>query len=129
MTYLYLSLFTFNSLLEGVREGYYWHFKPKDPFVKTNEHALFSLQRLILWSTMLFVVNWVSVLAIICMFPFLHDGAYYTTRNYLDKTVYPKRFFDESTTSTAKLTRVFTPVVRVLCALAGIIMLIIGGKI
>jgi len=46
--------------------------------------------------------EWLPFL-IFCLFtfPFIHDGIYYTTRHLLNKNVYPKMFFDRSTTTTA----------------------------
>ena len=35
------------------------------------------------------------------MFPFWHDGFYYMYRNNINPETYPKRFFDNTTTSNA----------------------------
>lgn len=41
------------------------------------------------------------VLFCLFTFPFLHDGIYYTTRNLLNKKMYPKTWFDQSTDTNA----------------------------
>jgi hypothetical protein len=40
--------------------------------------------------------------AMVIMFPYLHDGIYYTARNTFDPAVYPLRWKDQSTTTDAR---------------------------
>ena len=54
------------------------------------------------------------------MFTFLHDGMYYAQRNNLNKETYPKRWFDYSTTSTAKLDKFLNPTNRIIMFIVGI---------
>jgi hypothetical protein len=57
--------------------------------------------------------------------PFWHDGFYYSKRNDLDRNMYKKRFFDQSTSSTALLTKFCTPILRTLYFLFSLIIFII----
>jgi hypothetical protein len=131
------ALWILFSMMEGMREAYYYSAKLKailgtqKPSGKTNEHAMFTVQRVIALAIAaagmlpLGLVSSLLVLAAcICCFPFFHDGAYYVTRKNLDG-IYPEGWFAQSATSTAisdKL-HLFGPVSRsLLTALAMAIM-------
>jgi hypothetical protein len=43
----------------------------------------------------------------------------------LDKNIYPKRFFDQSTTSTAFLTKFCSPILRIFYFIVGVTLLIL----
>ena len=104
------------STLEGFREGFYWHYKNTSRTeYKFEIHPYFTSQRaiiLILIGVILYInINWWSVLNIIGMsliFSFFHNGSYYYTRNKLDHKLYPLKWMDQSTTSTAKMTKIMT---------------------
>lgn len=114
------------AILEGRREAYYFSMKVK-AVVSTsiqsivgNEHILFTIQRsvvlLILFLCTLsygWICSTCTVMACIFAFPFLHDGEYYETRNLLDG-IYPLKWWDQSTTSTALSDKLhlFSPVSR-----------------
>lgn len=123
--------------IEGIREAYYWHvkntFRVIDIKMPTDEHFLWSIHRFIV---LLLALNFAScyldnsgnmyliipaALSFMLIFPFIHDGFMYRQRNILNDRVYPKGFWDQSTTSTAKLTKYFTPVVRTICFVVGVI--------
>ncbi len=114
------------SVIEGVREANYFHllnisFNPTrdipDSLKGPAQHRLYSMQRLIFFSV-LFIIN-VEVLdltsgvfLIMCylsIFPLVHDSAYYIQRNNLDGRVYPKRWMDQSTTSSALSDTKYSP--------------------
>lgn len=111
MITLTLLLFSLFSVFEGVREAQYFHFRWKHPmeYVK-DEHLPFTLLRSIvaIYATVIpiLLAKWYAVFTIICfasVFPFFHDGAYYWTRHKLDKTVYNKKWMDQTTSSSAKI--------------------------
>ena len=89
------------SVFEGIREGYYFNANPTP--TKFNIHILFNIQRIAVL-TLIFIIAGNIWIACCFMFPFIHDGAYYMTRNKLNKDVYLKGFWDNpSSTSTAIL--------------------------
>lgn len=117
------------SILEGFREGFYWHFKANSRRDCNFEiHPIFSLQRGIVlllagWGLFL-TMGWISVISIISMmliFSFFHNGTYYKTRNKLDDRLYPNGWSDQSTTSTAKMTKIMTYRNRTVFMIIGII--------
>jgi hypothetical protein len=98
------------AVASGWYEGFYWHMVSKGQIIKTGrEHFIWTVFRgiiatpLVCW---LFVEysysGLIGIISLMCMFPFFHDGMYYTRRNLLDSRVYPLRWKDTSTTSTAK---------------------------
>ena len=122
--YYYIAcIWIFYSLLEGFTEAWHWHYKIQaQDRKKTDAHVYFTLRRFCLW-VMLFGIDFRLGMFALFVFPFLHDGAYYHHRNELTPGVYRKGFFDQSSTSTALLTKVFTPYIRVLCFICGILIL------
>lgn len=118
------------SVLEGFREGFYWHYKntSKSEY-KFEIHPYFASQRgiiLILICTILFFnVGWWSILNTIGMtliFSFFHNGSYYYTRNKLDNKIYTLKWMDQSTTSTAKMTKIMTFRNRTIFMIVGVIL-------
>ena len=111
------------SIMEGMREGYYY-----DAFMRSdkrypNIHWIYFLQR----GIFLFVIgismdSAILPISLAFIFPFIHDGAYYAQRNDLDVRFYPKRFKDDSSTSTAFFE--FSYMERVAFALAGCIFFV-----
>jgi hypothetical protein len=104
-------LWVLYSIYEGEREALYFSFKMKASLTqqqsyKHNEHVMFSIQRLfvVVLTCIACYVNWIEcslvVVSLAACFPFLHDGMYYETRKKLDG-IYPKGWFDQSTSSTA----------------------------
>lgn len=118
------------SMLEGMREGFYWHFKSnttKD--CQLEIHPIFSLQRgivLILIVCILFAsIGWYSIISVLSMmliFSFFHNGTYYTTRNKLDKRIYLLGWRDQSDTSTARMTKIMTYRNRTILMILGIVI-------
>lgn len=120
---------------EGIREAYYWDAKNRLPFRKLpiDEHFLWTCQRSAVFILAIYTVTLkindlslfylviLSGVSLMLTFPFIHDGFMYKWRSILNNRVYPKGFWDQSTTSTAKLTKYFTPVVRTICFVVGLI--------
>ncbi len=122
------------AIYEGIREAYYYHLKIKTNELKEyNEHPLFTYQRTIvvflILAPMILMYQlfdvFVYAIALASVFPFIHDGFYYRTRNKLDSRIYPKGIFDQSLHSTAFSTKYFTPKVRISFAIFGVITLIL----
>lgn len=141
---LILSWFLF-SLLEGLTEARLWHHKYKvfDERVvnKFDSHTSFAIQRGVVILFMCIVVHLyadvdslvVSLLFFIASaltFSFLHNGMMYTHRNQLSKMtkgdeIYPKKWFDQSKTSSAFTTKFMTPVSRTLQFVFGVILYVV----
>lgn len=117
------------SCIDGIKDGFYWHFKNntrKD--VKFEIHPLFSAQRgivLILMGGLLFNIfgyySIAMVLSMMLIFSFFHNGCYYCTRHKLDENIYKLKWKDESTTSTAKMTKIMTYRNRTIFMILGIL--------
>lgn len=91
------------SIYEGKREAWFFHEKYKSTH---DIHYYFSIQRIsvgiafvialtgieISWFNFLDVT--LTAIMLVLMFPFWHDGYYYTERNNLNPDIYKKRFKD-----------------------------------
>lgn len=118
------------SMLEGLREGFFWHFKAntkKD--CQFELHPIFALQRGIVLSIIgLLLFNSIgfysipSVLSMMLIFSFFHNGTYYVTRNKLDNSIYKLGWADQSTTSTAKMTKIMNYRNRTIFMIAGVLL-------
>jgi len=120
--------------IEGWREGMYFHYLDKSGGKCTYEHDLWTVQRSIVGIFFvllsLFCVShlYQSVIfgfTMILASSFFHDGFYYVSRHELNNFKYPKGFFDQSTTSTAMLTKYCTPILRTIYFILSIIIIII----
>lgn len=104
-------------------EVLFWHeLKGEKPAY--NPHDLFMWIRISFLIPIFLLTDWYNVLCYMAAFPFFHDGLYYTGREKLSPGVYPKKWFAQSTTSTALWTKYFTPVLRTLLAISGLACLI-----
>lgn len=119
--WLILFLWIVYCIFEGAREALYWNTYPTYDF---NVHWMFMVTRAIF----LFVASglvWQVLVSFILMFSFIHNGAYYTTRNILNKDLYKKKWFDQSTTSTAFLTKFNGPISRSIQFVLGFILFLL----
>ena len=126
-----LILWMSTALLEGTRDGFFYYARntSANPDNK-NIHWIFALERLVIIS----LIGWIHILSysilntgvfvisLILIFSWFHNGIYYKTRNYLDKNVYPKGWFDSSTTSESMLE--FSVAGRMFMAITGFIGII-----
>jgi len=115
------------SILEGFREGYYWHYKSRGEDGNRYEiHPVFSAQRGLVLAVMFMLVFITThklfglilmtsllkagffTFSLMLIFSFIHNGVYYTTRNVLNKKIYKLKWKDHSKTSTAKWTKFLT---------------------
>lgn len=118
------------ACFEGYRESLYWRnyinlkYSSRGYVVKTKqyEHQLWTAQRAIVLFTVFLASDLKTVATCMFLFPFLHDGMYYLKRNLLNENIYRKRWFAQSNSSTAVLTRFFNPIIRTLSAIIGIVL-------
>ena len=101
------------SFQVGFREARYYYCKNEPhPSLKKDEHGLFTIHRIMVFIPhliafilirhdlihqswwMLVIEGCLFTAACILVFPFFHDGSYYTERNNLDPDVYSKRWMD-----------------------------------
>lgn len=113
-------------LVEGVRDAHFFHNRmySTNPD-KQNMHWLFTMERFIIWSLITYIYSLHNSLfgtgifsfSLILMFSFFHNGFYYVIRHKLDDNVYPKGWFDSSTTSESFLE--FNLISRIFMAVTG----------
>jgi hypothetical protein len=119
----YFMMLLFGGL-QGIKEGIMYHLKDVEVNVGYNEHIVFVIERGIVFLLLYLFTGPVVTAASVLAFPFMHDGAYYTTRHRLNPNIYPNGWLDQSTTSTAWTTKVFTPWTRTLLqVISALIML------
>lgn len=109
------------SILCGYLEAYFWAARPKVD--QRWSHIMLTVLRAVVAIPILYYEGWLNVLSLMCLFPLLHDGAYYQTRNHINPNIYPKGWKDESTTTGALISLSFTN--RVILAVVGIILFIL----
>jgi hypothetical protein len=122
------------SGLEGIREAIFYYYASSSRRKKIIEmHPMFAAQRGLIFATfsaLLWVAGYGWLVAVISffgyagIFSFIHDGAFFTTYNKLDSTIYKKQWFDYSTTSTSVMDKFLTPVNRTILAVVGLALII-----
>lgn len=123
-----LALWIIEALSFGKQDAFLYHNRmhSSNPD-KENIHYLFSIDRFVIlalgtWVHWLYH-SWLSTgvfsLSLLFLFSYFHNGNYYRVRNLLDNKVYPKGWFDTSTTSEA--TFEFNVVSRTFLAITGAI--------
>ena len=98
-------------ILDGINEAHFYHFKQPTKKVKINEHAFKLITRVLIG----FIItndNLYYLISFALAQPFIMNNTYYNFRHYLDKRVYKYSLDNQSETSTAKTTKLFTPEVR-----------------
>lgn len=109
------------SALEGQREAMYWRILGMTSVTPSIEHKLWTCTRMTIVAMIALGATtqnnnifslMIYILCLVLSFPFIHDGFYYLARHKLDNSIYPKGFWDQSTTSTAFLTKFNTPIFR-----------------
>lgn len=112
------------GMLEGWREAIFFHRVEVDKTAGKLLHSWWTVQRaLVLGIIVITNFQW-WVISLPLVFIWFHDGQYYTTRNKYNKQIYNKKWFAQSTTSTAFLTKFETPVVRTILFVIGVGILI-----
>lgn len=115
------------ACMEGNREADFFHLILSRADISKKDgkylHIIWTIQRALVLGIVA-LLTWKAAIACALVFPFIHDGSEYSSRNDLNPLNYPKRWFDQSTTSTAFLTKFETPVVRTVLAVLGIAWLV-----
>lgn len=109
--FIIVQLYVLFCCFEGITDAYYFYIKIEKANYERdlNEHKIFFEKRLIVGSIVSLVLakTYWQIIAwlIVCdsMFPFFHEGFYYTWRNILNIKVYPRTFRDSTTTSVSKM--------------------------
>lgn len=131
-----LFLWIIGCLVEGKRDANYYREKMHSTKPsKQNIHWLFMIERVIIlaticWINSIFFTTLNSIVftfSLVLMFSFLHNGMYFATRNKIDKGTYPKKWFSNSNTSTARIELTIIP--RAVMFLTGIIGIIASLQI
>ena len=121
-----LSLLTFyvsTSLVEGAL----FHLKAKSKLKIKNQHFYLVAMRIPFWVLFYLVTTNVFLLTFMIMiFPFIHDGVYYWTRNKLNPDIYPKGFWDEPDPIKSDAVLDFTLKQRIWLAILGSVILIMS---
>jgi hypothetical protein len=111
------------SILEGMREGYYYDAAVRADRQYPNIHWIYFVQRgILLFIVAITMDTLIFPISLAFIFPYIHYGYYYAQRNDLDVRNYPRRFKADSTTSTAFFE--FSYMERVAFALTGCIFFI-----
>lgn len=121
-----LSLLTFyvsTSLVEGAL----FHLKAKSKLKIKNQHFYLVAMRIPFWVLFYLVTTNVFLLTFMVMiFPFIHDGVYYWTRNKLNPDIYPFGFWDEPDAEKSDAVFDFTLKQRIWLTILGSVVLIIS---
>lgn len=134
VTILILISWILACVVEGARDGFYYYnwnraiaqSKQNIHFIFTIERAIIGLSHTVIYFKMVdnnLYHDFAFGLSLMLIFSWFHNGMYLSTRNFLDKKVYPKKWFDDSTTSTAK--GEFSYRLRTEFLVVGILMIIV----
>lgn len=115
-----LVIVTF-ACAEGFTHAILYSRKGEDSF-SWNEHWVFSLMRVLLAVAAILPGEPLVVMSALCMYPFFHNGMYYTQRDRIDGS-YPKRWWDMTSGSSARTN--FTVVQRTMLAGIGLIFFVL----
>lgn len=111
------------SLVEGVL----FHLKAKSGLKIKYQHFYLVATRVPLWILFYLVTYNLSLLFfLITLFPLIHDGTYYWTRNKLNPNIYPKKFWDNPDKKKSDAILDFSLDQRIGLAFIGTITLIIS---
>ena len=121
----WLGFIVISSTLEAV---YFYKKKAHVKWFGRNIHDSFTVIRSIFAVpisiiTLVYVGWWEAVLMsilLILVFPFFHDGIYYTVRELIQKGTYPLYWFDQSEDTDAKYS--YSIVTRTIFLIAALLM-------
>lgn len=136
MIFILYILMIIYPLASGFKDGVLWSLKGTDAF-KGDEHKIFTAERIcITLVRLLMVCGWYfdfiqpidCIIAEVCYsmsFPFFQVGSYFESRKKIDRAY--RGFWDDSTTSTAKLN--FSFKTRTILLIISLLILIIYATI
>lgn len=111
-------------LTSSIFEAFYFTHEINSGFIDNfNEHPLLVFIRAWVLIPLWILTSWDVALCYAVIFPFFHDGQYYRWRDKIVPGTYKKRWFDQSTTSTARSTKFMTPSVRIMLAVSALVTL------
>ena len=126
MIYIIFLVWVLYSIMEGIRDGLFYHYKNHNIKRLFNEHIIFTIQRgIVSIFLILLSKNLLLIIPFILGFSFIHNGSYYTMRNILNKEIYKRKWFDQSTTSTSFWTKYMNPYVRIILFIISVGLLFI----
>ncbi len=114
-----LVFYAFSSLCEA---GYF-HLRNKCHLHISFEHIYLVFMRLPVWGLAYMQTGIFTTIAMMLVFPFIHDGVYYWGRHKLDDTIYPRTFLDYSKTDTSILS--FNLITRTSLFCVGVLILVV----
>lgn len=99
-----------HTVLNSYVQSYYYSLFPSEK-KHPNLHQVYVMIRAIilalilwnLWYDLGWMLTGIYGLCLCCIYSFFHNGVYYAMRHKIDKEVYPKGFWDASTTSQATI--------------------------
>lgn len=113
------------TIFSSTFEAFYYTHEINSGFQDNfNEHTLLTIMRFSALIPLWILTDWKFALCYVMMFPFLHDGNYYRWRDKIKPGTYKRRWFAQSTTSTAWTTKIFTPLIRTILAIGALTWLI-----
>lgn len=114
-------------LAEGVLHAYFYAHQNASTLKENfNEHPIFMAMRAcVLIPLGAWLSDGMAVFAFILVQPFIHNGMYYYWRFKVDG--HYGSWLSQSRTSTAITTNLFTPLVRIACAVVGVTVFILSA--
>jgi hypothetical protein len=112
---------------KSVAEGYYFHAKSKTRIpAEKYQHWVLTAIRIPVWVLFYLATNsMLLTCSLVLIFPFIHDGLYYLTRNKLNPFVYPEGFWDNPNPKTSNAVMDFNLIQRSLLCLSGLLIITI----
>lgn len=109
-SWIFIVLYLIYAMIEAWEEAGYYHYRVKSggTFYDKYEHTWFTLKRSIMAFFMVLaigdkIIGFETLISLIMMFSFVHNGFYFYSRNQLNPEIYKKGWKDDSLTSTAKI--------------------------
>lgn len=113
------------ALMSGYFEAYFWNARPR--VRQFHTHMMLTWLRFIVILPVLVNVGFWAFACCVLMFPFLHDGMYYRTRNKINSNIYPRGWWDTSYTTGAIIS--FNAFERTAFAIIGLVTYVITNII
>lgn len=107
------------SAMSGYLEAYFWAEHPK--VNQRRSHIALTVFRAVVMAPIAWYEGLVTCIGLAFLFPFIHDGFYYQTRNKINNNTYPLGWMDESNSTGAVFS--FGFLTRVIFASIGIIII------